>query len=141
MTEKRSMTSKWFLSLAARGNKSADAFLTAHHEWLSTGELASEVIPILEKIESKEVLPTPGLESIMRVALHHVMAADVAKVEASLNKEPKTDKSYVSVIKNANGDIVTSINSKGDEVDLRETFELMQHAERWCQVRLDGLVK
>jgi hypothetical protein len=133
------MTPKWFLSLAARGGiKSATAFLATHREWLETGELADEAAPVLLSIDAKETLPTPGLETIMKAALHHVMAQDTLKVEEQINRPPreyKNDKPYQGVVYNQDGTIATT-KVDGNDKELRSGFDHSQEADRWCQRRL-----
>lgn len=136
----RKMSPRWFLSLATKsGIKSAEAFLVSHREWLENGEMASAVAPILVKIDSKEVFPTPGLDAIMRIALDHVMADDLSNAEGTSNRssEPKTEKPYVAVIMTASGQVATVLDEKKEPKELRASFEHPQDAERWCQRRLN----
>lgn len=136
----RKMTAKWFLSLAARGGtKSASAFLAAHREWLETGELADEAAPVLLSIDTKETLPTPGLEVIMKAALNHVMAQDQLKVENQINRPPreyKIDKPYVAIVYNQDGTVATT-KVDGNDKELCSGFDHPQEADRWCQRRLN----
>jgi len=142
VSDKKRMTAKWFLSLAARGGiKSATAFLATHREWLESGELADEAAPVLLSIDAKETLPTPGLEAIMKAALNHVMAQDTLKVETQINRPPreyKSDKPYQAAVYNQDGTIAT-VKVDGEDKELRSGFDHPQEADRWCQRRLsDG---
>jgi len=133
----KSMTSRGFLNKSnTKAAASASAFLQAHREFLSTGELAPLTGPILAKIDSLEVMPTPGLEQIKQVVLAHLLASqqDKAFVEAA----PRVYRHWVVTIFNGDGEMV-SVQKDGKSLDLQEEFEKPQDADRWADRRLfDG---
>lgn len=135
------MSPKGFLH-KANGKVSAIAFLATHRAWLETGEVAQFTSPILAKMDSGDLLPTPTLETIKSVVLGHILASDALKAEKSIEKasaEPRVRKDYLATIRNSRGDICFRINEKGEEVLLQESFDKSSDADRWCDRRLfDG---
>jgi len=136
----RKMTPKGFLH-KANGKVSAEAFLKQHREWLLTGELAQVTSPILAKLDAKESMPTATLEQIKSAVLSHHLAVEITKAETAMEKasEPKTSKAYLVTIRDAEGNVCTRVNDKGETVDLRQSFDLGSDAEGWADRRLfDG---
>jgi hypothetical protein len=133
----RKMTPKGFLH-KSNGKLSAEAFLKQHREWLTTGELAQFTSPILRKLDEKEILPTPALAEIKAVVLSHHLAVEVHKAEVAMEKasEPTTKKNYLVTIRDAEGNVCTRINEKGETVDLRQSFDIGSDAEGWADRRL-----
>jgi hypothetical protein len=138
--KERVMTAKSFLHKATtKAAASADAFIKAHRAWLETGELAEMTSPILAKIDSKELMPTPALEVLKAVVLGHHMAVQTRKSEEAIAKaqaEPAKVKPWVSTIYNKDGQIVFKKDANGKEKDLTQSFELPQDADRWTDLRL-----
>lgn len=136
----RAMTERGFLHKAS-GKVSAIAFLTTHREWLLSGELAPLTSPILVKLDRKEILPTPALESIKGLLLSHMMAKQASKAEdAILNpKEAPAPKPWMATIYNGKGEVQTRIKEDGEEETLQKGFEHASEADRWSDRRLfDG---
>lgn len=140
----RVMTEKGFLHKSSIA-KSASAFLDAHREYLTTGAIAQFTSPIVARIDSKELMPTPGLTEIRNVVLAHMLAKDQLKGEAAMLKasEPsQSNKSYIATIYHADGTIATSKvmdpNSEhyGEEKDLIQGFDMGQRANEWSFRRL-----
>jgi hypothetical protein len=118
MTE-RKMTLKGFLHKSTtKAANSATAFLAAHREFLQTGELALFTTPILLRVDSKDLMPTPALEEIKAVVLAHHLA-EVATIYNS-----KT------------GEVVQEKNDEGKLVDLKQSFDDSVRAEGWTDRRL-----
>ena len=139
-TKERRMSPKGWLH-KANGKVSALAFLQTHRSWLETGEVSQFTSPIIAKLDSGELLPTPTLELIKSVVLGHILASDALKAEKSIEKasEPRVRKDYLATIRNSRGDICFRINDKGEEVLLQETFDKSSDADRWVDRRLfDG---
>lgn len=139
----RKMTPKGFLHKATtKAAVSAASFLAQHREWLETGELAQFTSPILRKLDDRQILPTPALEEIKVVVLSHHLAQETAKAEAAMEKaaQPQVRKNYIVTVYNAKGEIQTRKNANtGEDMDLRETFDLSSQAEGWADRRLfDG---
>lgn len=141
MTE-RKMTPKGFLHKATtKAANNATAFLAAHRAWLETGELAPLTSPILRKLDEKDVMPTPALEEIKNVVLCHFLAQETKKAEDQMAKanEPKVQKAYLATIFDSKGNVATYLNEEKEEKELRQSFDMAQDAERWCDRRLfDG---
>lgn len=125
------MSPKMFLHRAGQA-KSAIAFLEAHRDWMVSGELASVVSPILAKIDTKELFPTPGLREIQNAVLAHYLASAVRQAEEKITKRekvanvPSNDKNYVAHVYDAHGN---------------ELYEPQEHkfdtdAIRWIDRRL-----
>ena len=136
MTE-RKMTEKGFLNKAG-GKVSAAAFLAQHREFLTTGTLASLTSPILAKLDSGEIMPTPALGEIRQAVLAHMVAKDIAKGEAAMQREPRTVKPYTATVYDASGNICTRTNEEGEIKDLIQNFDDTVKAEGWCDRRLDA---
>lgn len=132
----RTMSAKWFVSLASRGGiNSAESFIEAHREWLESGELADEATPILAKLDAKEVLPIPSLEALCQLAASHMMVQFNAVATEQPARAARSGKPYIGIVKDALGNVV--IVKDGDkEKELRAGFNHLQDAERWTQRRL-----
>ena len=141
MTE-RKMTPKGFLHKATtKAANNATAFLAAHRQWLETGELAPLTSPILRKLDERDMMPTPALEEIKNVVLCHFLAQETKKAEDQMAKasEPKVQKAYIATIYDAKGNVATVLTEEKEEKELRQSFDMAQDAERWCDRRLfDG---
>ena len=133
----RKMSAKGFLHKAG-GKISADAFLAQHRAWLETGDLALFTAPILRKLDSKEILPTPALGEIKQVVLAHHLAAEVQAAEDAMAKAdaPKVQKNYVVTVYNSRGEVQTRTDPQGKVKDLSEGFLTGQLAEGWADRRL-----
>jgi hypothetical protein len=147
MTEKkaRAMSLKGFLHKSTgKAALAASGFIAAHREFLLTGELALFTAPILSKVDSRELLPTPALEEIKAVVLAHHLAEEIRTQEEKMARanEPseRKTKAYVATIYDAKtGEVVQITNDKGKVVDLTESFEDGTRAEGWTDRRLfDG---
>jgi len=138
------MTNKMFLHRASgKAAISASAFLEQHREFLQSGELELFTTPILLKVDSRELMPTPALEEIKSVVLAHHLAEQIRIEQEKMEKagEPtKSSKSYVATIYNSKtGEVVQEKNDKGKIVDLKESFDDGTRAEGWTDRRLfDG---
>jgi hypothetical protein len=140
----RNMTPKGFLHKATgKAALAAGSFIEAHRAWLETGELALFTTPILLKVDSRELMPTPALEEIKSVVLAHHLAEQIRIEQEKMEKagEPtKSSKSYVATIYDSKtGEVVQEKNDKGKLVDLKESFDDGTRAEGWTDRRLfDG---
>ena len=136
------MTPKGFLhKTTTKAAGSASAFLLTHREWLTSGELASVVSPILAKVDSQELMPTPALQEIKAAVLNHMIADDARKAEAAMEKaqDSGTKKNHIASVYDAHGVLCTRTKPDGDEEDLVKGFDLPQDAMRWIDRRLfDG---
>ena len=137
----RAMTAKMFLHRSS-GKVSADAFIQAHRAFLETGELASVTSPILAKLDSKAILPTPALEEIKGVVFSHMLQSSIREDErkmAEAQANPAKAKAWLATIYDGNGDIAIAKNDKGELVELQQGFEDAARADGWTDRRLfDG---
>lgn len=138
MTKQKVMSPKGFLAKATRPNVSAAAFLAAHRDYMTTGELASILSPVLHKVDTGELLPTPALNVIATAVMGHIIASDIQKLDDKVNNPPEAakPKPWITTIYNAAGVIQTRINPKGEVEDLVKGFEMGQEADRWADRRL-----
>lgn len=140
------MTPKGFLKkLNSKAALSALGFLAAHREYLTSGELADILRPIVEKVDNGALLPTPALSQIRQAVMDHILAAEVAKAEKAIEKANapggtgSASKPFQAVILDVAGRVQTYIDSQGKEKEYRQNFNLPQEAERWVDRRLvDG---
>ncbi len=142
----------------ANAAKSAEAFLAANWEYLTTGEVAEQVKPFIIKLQSKTMYPTSALQFIKEAVFNHMLLTQTQKVEEIVDKASKPEatknKPYIGVIY-APGELVqestdeegnktkivtpviaTKLDKNGEEVDLKDAFDSPQAATRWVQRRL-----
>lgn len=142
----RKMTPKTFLKkLNSKAAASAIGFLAAHREYLTSGELADTLRPIVEKVDQGQLMPTPALSEIRQAVMDHILAAELAKAEKAIARANKpggtgsATKPFQAVILNSAGIVQTYVNNQGEEKEYRQNFRLPQEAERWVDRRLvDG---
>lgn len=138
----RTMTPKGFLhKTTTKAANSAGAFLAQYREYLTTGELAPVISPIIRRLDDKELLPTPALKLVQAAVMGHIIATDQAKTEEAIERAnaPAAVKTWVAFIKDAKGNICTRVNNDGEEEELTKSFEHPQEADRWVDRRLfDG---
>lgn len=125
----RKMSPKGFLRKLTHC-KAAEGFLQQYREYLLTGELFPFTSPIVARIDSGELLPSPAIAELTQVVFAHVMAVEVAEAEASLKEEPRetsrgTSKPVVATIYDAQGN---ELETKG--------FDLGQRALGWVDRHL-----
>lgn len=145
MTEtkkERKMSPKGFLAKTnTKAANSAIAFLAQYREYLTTGEVADKTSPIVAKVDAGELLPTPALREIQFAVMTHIIEADTAKMEQSVQHQGKTGtrKPWRTTIFDAAGNVQVRDKEDGDEEDLIKGFDLGQEADRWADRRLfDG---
>jgi hypothetical protein len=146
-------TGKMFLHRATgKALASAAGFLQQHREFLLTGEFASVTAPILEKIDAKELMPTPGLQAIRQAVMDHLLflsvkehsekietiQASVAEVSDVETVEEKDNNPWTVRILNADGNVCTRMTSKGKVEELIKSFPRASAADRWSVLRLLG---
>lgn len=128
------MTEKSFLH-KSRGKVSAAAFLAQHREYLSTGTLASLTLPVLAKLDSGELLPTPALEELRQAVLAHMLAKAVKKGERAMNAPRVTKRSmYNATIFLKNGSI--AVKDEEETSPLVKGFDDSISAQNWADRRL-----
>jgi hypothetical protein len=138
----RAMSPKGFLhKTQTKAAHSAAAFLSAHREWLTSGETAAVTSPILHKLDLGELLPTPALQEIAVAVMGHIIATDRAKLEAAFEKAntPSAPKTWTATIYDADNVIQTRVTEDGEVEDLVKSFDHAADADRWVDRRLfDG---
>jgi hypothetical protein len=145
-SKERAMTPKmWLLRSTQKAALSAEAFLRAHRDFLTSGDLRSIAAPILARIETREIMPTPGLQLLREAILAHSIQVEAdqakAKLQAKTEAEESADellhgKQWRAVIYNQKGEIQTRVKETGEIVDLDETFPTAAAADRWTDRRL-----
>lgn len=134
----RNMTGKGFLHKAS-GKVSAETFLAQHRNFLLTGELAALASPILKKMDDGGLLPSPALAEIRTAVMNHLLVKESTAGLASAEKAQASyaDKPYLATIYDKDHNIIQVKNSKGETIDLQQSYALPQEAERWCDRRLE----
>lgn len=138
-TKERKMSPKGFLAKTqTKAANSAIAFLAQYREYLVTGEVKDKTSPIIAKVDAGELLPTPALKEIQYAVMTHIIEADSAKADKVVEGGGKTGtrKPWRTTIYDAAGVVQTKLNSKGEEEDLIQGFELSQRANEWGDRRL-----
>lgn len=138
----RKMTAKGFLhKTTTKAANSAAAFIAQYREYLTTGELAPKTSHIINQVDLGQLLPTPALKEIQNAVMAHIIESDTKKQEQAelAAQEPKTSKSWIATVYNAEGVVQSRIKDNGEEEDLIKGFDLSSDADRWCDRRLfDG---
>jgi len=137
MTTAKAMTAKGFYKkLNSKAAASALGFIAAHREYLLTGDLSELVKPILDRIDSGELYPTPAISELKQVVAGHILATEKAKADKAIERVSsggnRSSKAFEAVIIDSAGWIVLDDEGK----DLRKTFDKPQEAERWVDRRL-----
>lgn len=85
MTEekKRPMTIKKFVNVKLSGKMTADAFMSAHRDFLRGH---SFLTPILDAYEQKELLPTPTLQMMQSALFDHMVENELKTAKNSIAK-------------------------------------------------------
>lgn len=133
------MTPKGFLyKCTTKSAASAKAFLETHREYLcSHTELKDVIIPIFNKMDCQELLPTPALEQIRVAVFECMISIEANKLSQEVKKitsSKTSSKKFSSCIRNANGQIVE--NKDGEMIC---EFDLPQRAKDWCDRKLAEL--
>lgn len=139
--KERVMSPKGFLhKTTTKAAASASAFLAQYRDWLSTGEVAIVTAPILAKLDSKELLPTPALSEIINAVYTHMVVSEIRKGEEAMARReagPQSKpKNWIVTVYDSRGNIATRINAKGENEELTKSFDLGQEADRWADRRL-----
>jgi hypothetical protein len=136
----RKMTPKFFLAKTkTKAAASAAGFLAAHREFLSSGALAEKTVLVLNKLDSKEIMPTPALAEITDIVFRHLLSCETKKAKEDLENAkisaPKRD-GWTATILDSRGNVCTRINEEGEEVDLEKGFAMSSDADGWVDRRL-----
>jgi hypothetical protein len=144
MASERNMTPKGFLhKTTTKAANSAGAFLAQYREYLTTGELAPVMAPIIRKLDDQELLPTPALKLVQAAVMGHIIASDLAKTEEAIERasEPKATKTWTCRILDAKGELVHVNGARledgsYEQLPLEQSFEHAQRADGWVDRRL-----
>jgi hypothetical protein len=143
--EKRSMSHKGFLhKCKSKAAVAAGAFIAAHRDWITSGELGAMTAPILMKLDNKELLPTPALQEIQNAVLNHMLIVNQRSTEEAIGKEPTAGgfgrkaepKAHQAMIVNSKGEVQVRIKENGEDEDLIKEFDMPQDGVRWIDRRL-----
>jgi len=138
MATARKMTAKGFYNkLNSKAAASALGFITAHREYLLTGDLVELTKPILDRLDAGELYPTPAISELKQVVAGHILNMEKAKADKAIERASRsgggrTSKAFEAVILDLSGRIVLDDEGK----DLRKRFDKPQEAERWVDRRL-----
>ena len=135
----RALTPKLLLHYSTTSaSNSAIGFINKYREYLETGELSPRVSPLLNRLDSKELLPTPCLDLIREAVVAHLIAKDVASFEASQNAPAShsAPKQWIAKVVDESGVIQTRIKENGEEVEMLQPFDKASDAMRWIDRRL-----
>ena len=153
---KQNLTPKSWLHKSTTTNAakySAWGFLQASREFLTTGELAEKVSPIIAALEVErakalnemrdtEAMTRASLKEIQNLVISHMLAVSTAKQEAVLEQTQnvsaaaKANKPWIASVVDENGVVQTRTKPNGDVEDLVKEFEKAQEADRWLCRRL-----
>lgn len=135
--ESKMTPKRFFNKLNSKAAASALGFIEAHREYLANGELAEVTKPILERVESGELYPTPAIQELKQVIAGHIIVVEKAKADKAIERASSgvgrgPSKPFEAFILDNAGRIM--VDDEGD--DLKKTFEKPQEAERWVDRRL-----
>lgn len=142
----RKMSPKGFLAKCnSKAGLSVMAFVAAHNEYLTQGEVAYATAPIVEELIAGDMMYIPAMDAIKKAVMDHILkidtmsfeekqekAAEKAKAEGKSVRIAKAPKPFSAVIRDGEGNVV--VNDEGKEV--KATFDLPQRASEWCDRRL-----
>jgi hypothetical protein len=135
------MTAKGFLNKANKTNLSAQGFLEQYRDYMTKGELAYVLSPIVAKVDSGELLPTPARVAIANATMYHVIAADTIKAEKAIEDQnnPQSSaakKNWTATIFDSKDVIQVRMKANGEEEELVKGFEVSGDADKWVDRRL-----
>lgn len=131
----RKMGPKGLLHKANAAKIGAMAFIEAHREYLTTGELAYVTGPIVAKVDAGELYPTPAMTEIKIAVMGHIMLVNAISIEEKQEKanSPKTSKkAFSACVRDGSGMVLFADNGKL----MTATFDLPQRASEWVDRRL-----
>jgi hypothetical protein len=134
----RQMSVKGFLRKATSA-KSALGFLDQYRSYMTTGELSSVLSPIVAKVDSGELMPTPAVSLISHAVMAHIIAIDTAKAEKAIEAQeagPTSNKPWLCTIYNSSDVVQTRLNAQGEEEDLIKGFGDASSADRYADRNL-----
>lgn len=139
MATERKMGPRGLLQKANSPKVSAIAFIEAHREYLVNGEVGYVTAPIIAKVESGELFPTPAMDQIRMAVMTHIMLVDLCrskdKDESAKDDSPKktrTTKAFTACIRDGSGAIIETVEGK----PMKANFDLPQRASEWVDRRL-----
>jgi hypothetical protein len=134
----KSMSPKGFLRKSTTA-KSALGFLAAYRDYMVNGELAPVLSPIVAKVDSGELMPTPAVSLISHAVMAHIIAIDTAKAEKAIEAQeagPTSNKPWLCTIYNSSDVVQTRLNAQGEEEDLIKGFGDASSADRYADRNL-----
>lgn len=100
------MNHKQFLVKSGSAKVSAMAFIQSAREFLCTGELSQLTQPILSKVDSREVMPTPALDELRQIVYNHMLLQ--AQVKVNSPKQVQATKNYLASVYDSEGELLES---------------------------------
>jgi len=134
----RNMTVRGFLAKTnSKAATSASAFISQYRDYLTTGELAPLTAPIVAKVESGTLMPTPALAEIQNAVLTHMILLANKELEATEGKVIiPSKKVWKAKILDGRGNICVRIKENGEAEELDRSFEHASEADRWVDRNL-----
>jgi hypothetical protein len=132
------MSVKGFLRKSTTA-KSALGFLAAYRDYMVNGELAPVLSPIVDKVDSGELMPTPAVSLISHAVMAHIIACDQQKLEKAIEAKedgPTSTKPWLTTIYNSSDVVQTRLNAQGEEEDLIKGFGDASSADRYADRNL-----
>lgn len=137
---KRPTTPKMFLSYSSRTSKTAEGFLQAYEDFITTGELSAKTSPVLSQVNRRDISPEIGLTTIRNICSMHVLKLDELSVENALmngGRTTKSDKPITATIYTVDGEVATHLVD-GEQKPLISHHLHPQEGERWCWNKLNA---
>jgi hypothetical protein len=125
------MTPRGLLHKANSPRISALAFFQAHREYLLNSEVSYATAPIVKKLESGELLPTPALTTLKKAILDHILLYE-SQAHTVTNKHKREEKPFTATIRRGTGEV--ALDEDGQPI--RRGFDLHQRAIDWIDRRL-----
>lgn len=134
-------------------SKSALGFLQQYRDYMTTGELAETLSPIIRKVDDGSLMATPAVGEIAQAVMMHVIASDSLKLEQAIQKqthsptmgapsssnvrnETAVQKNWTAVIVDENDVVQTYLDAKGEEKELRASGNDVSTLDRWLDRKL-----
>ena len=147
------LTATSWIKKANSSKLSASVFIAAHRNWLETGQYAEIASPILRMHDTEKAdllsnkLDTEApackyLELIKDAIFTHWHQSEIKAAENKMavkDNSPSVSsnsKNWTAIVYNSKGDIQTRTTDSGEVQDMVKSFQMVNDADRWCDLRL-----
>lgn len=139
-------------------SKSALGFLQQYRDYMTTGELAETLSPIIRKVDDGSLMATPAVGEIAQAVMMHVIASDSLKLEQAIQKQThsptkgfrssqamsppslsnvsQSQKNWTAMVVDQNDVVQTYLDAKGEEKELRASGNDVSTLDRWLDRKL-----